>query len=139
MPDSGVSRILTLVFTDLADSTSLKTQQGDQLVGNLIARHRAHVQQLSAECGGRIVDWAGDGCFLTFETPSTAVSFALRLQQIHDHESHLPAVRIGIHMGEVTERHGPDGESAAPRIEGLAVDLAARICGLSSAIFSSPR
>ena len=36
----GTSRILTLVFTDLADSTALKTQRGDQAVGELITRHR---------------------------------------------------------------------------------------------------
>ena len=30
---SGTSRILTLVFTDLADSTALKTRRGDQAVG----------------------------------------------------------------------------------------------------------
>jgi adenylate cyclase len=36
-----------------------------------------------------------------------------------------------MHMGEVTERRGPDGDSEKPRIEGLAVDLAARICGLA--------
>jgi hypothetical protein len=29
----GISRILTLVFTDLADSTALKTPRGDQAVG----------------------------------------------------------------------------------------------------------
>ena len=83
---AGISRILTLVFTDLADSTALKTQRGDQAVGELIARHRAHVRRLAAESGGRIIDWAGDGCFLTFETPSAAVLFALRLQQAHGGE-----------------------------------------------------
>ena len=29
---AGISRILTLVFTDLADSTGLETQRGDQAV-----------------------------------------------------------------------------------------------------------
>ena len=69
---AGISRILTLVFTDLADSTALKTRRGDQAVGELITRHRAHVSRLAAESGGRIIDWAGDGCFPTFETPSAA-------------------------------------------------------------------
>lgn len=128
---SGTSRILTLVFTDLADSTALKTQRGDQAVGELISRHRAHVRRLAAESGGRIIDWAGDGCFLTFETPSAAVRFALRLQQAHGEEPDLPGVRIGIHMGEVSERPGPEGDVAHPRVEGLAVDLAARIAGLA--------
>ncbi len=128
---AGTSRILTLVFTDLADSTALKARRGDQAVGELIARHRAHVRRLAAESGGRVIDWAGDGCFLTFETPSTAVLFALRLQQAHGEEPDLPGVRTGIHMGEVSERPGPDGDVAHPRVEGLAVDLAARICGLA--------
>ena len=139
--NSGTSRILTLVFTDLADSTALKTQRGDQAVGELITRHRAHVRRLAAEAGGRIVDWAGDGCFLTFETPSAAVLFALRLQQVHGEEPDLPGVRTGIHMGEVSERPGPDGDAAHPRVEGLAVDLAARISGLArpaQVLMSSP-
>lgn len=121
------SRILTLVFTDLADSTALKMQQGDQRVGELIARHRAHVAELASASAGRVIDWAGDGCFLTFETPSAAVAFALRLQQAHSEERDLPGVRTGIHMGEVSERSGPGGAGAPPRVEGLAVDLAARI------------
>src|SRR5438552_6800021 len=128
---AGRSRILTLVFTDLADSTALKTQRGDQAVGDLIARHRAHVRRLSAESGGRIIDWAGDGCFLAFATPSAAVLFALRLQQAHGKEPDLPGVRTGIHMGEVSDRPGPDGDVGHPRVEGLAVDLAARISGLA--------
>jgi adenylate cyclase len=123
---AGISRILTLVFTDLADSTALKTKRGDQAIGELIARHRAHVRRLAAESDGRVVSWAGDGCFLVFETPSAALLFALRLQQAHAGEPDLPGVRTGIHMGEVSERRGADGD-----VEGLAVDLAARICGLA--------
>ncbi len=122
------SRVLTLVFTDLADSTALKTERGDQAVGDLIQLHREYVTKLAGESNGRIIDWAGDGCFLTFETSSAAVTFALRLEQIHADHLELPGVRIGVHMGEVTERPGP-GE--APRIEGLAVDIAARISGLA--------
>jgi class 3 adenylate cyclase len=128
---TATSRILALVFADLADSTALKTQRGDQAVGELISRHRAHVRRLAEACGGRIVDWAGDGCFLTFETPSAAVLFALRLQQAHSQESDLPGVRIGMHLGEVSERAGPEDDLAHPRVEGLAVDLAARICSLA--------
>jgi TolB-like protein/class 3 adenylate cyclase/Flp pilus assembly protein TadD len=138
---ANTSRILTLVFTDLADSTGLKTRHGDRAVGELIARHRSHVVRLAADSGGRIIDWAGDGCFLTFETPSAAVLFALRLQQVHGHEPDLPAVRTGIHLGEVSERPGPDGDAAHPRVEGLAVDLAARISGLArpgQVLMSSP-
>ncbi len=121
------SSFLALVFTDLADSTALRTRRGDLAGGELIARHREHVTRLAGEGGGRIVDWAGDGCFLTFEAASAAVVFALRLQQIHKYESDLPGVRAGIHMGEVSVRQA-DG---ANRVEGLIVDLTARISSLA--------
>jgi len=124
---TATSRVLTLVFTDLADSTAIKSQHGDMTGGELIARHREHVTRLSGEGGGRIVDWAGDGCFLTFDSASAAVVFTLRLQQIHKYESDLPAVRAGIHMGEVSVR----ASNGALRVEGLIVDLAARISGLA--------
>ena len=130
MTDQGAtSRVLALVFTDLADSTALKAQRGDVAGGELMARHREHVTRLAAEGGGRIVDWAGDGCFLTFDTASAAVVFALRLQQIHKYETDLPGVRAGIHMGEVSVRSSNGGH----RVEGLIVDLTARISGLASA------
>ena len=143
--ESEKSRVLTLVFTDLADSTALKTERGDQAVRELIRRHRELVVRLTDDCAGRIIDWAGDGCFLTFETSSAAVLFALRLQQAHAEEPDLPCVRVGLHMGEVSESPGPD--DAKPRIEGLAVDLAARVSGLakpgqvlmSAAVYDSAR
>ena len=127
---SSPSRILTLVFTDLVDSTALKTRHGDLLASELIGRHRQLVSRLAATAG-RIIDWAGDGCFLTFETPSTAVTFALQLQNAHFLDPQLAAVRTGIHIGEVNERPGPGGDGEALRVEGLAVDLAARICALA--------
>ncbi|MCP4575295.1 MAG: SUMF1/EgtB/PvdO family nonheme iron enzyme [Deltaproteobacteria bacterium] len=141
------SKVLTLVFTDLKGSTSLKAEKGDDIAGQLIARHREYVKRLALTDGGRIIDWAGDGCFLTFETPSAAVLFALHLQQTHQRENDLPQVYVGINMGEVMEHEGPDGKDGPPRVEGLAVDTAARIQSLalpgqilmSSAVFNSAR
>ncbi|MEK7795235.1 MAG: hypothetical protein AAB353_11935, partial [Candidatus Hydrogenedentota bacterium] len=90
MTTSQNSRVLTLVFTDLAGSTALKAQRGDAAADELIARHREHVTRLAAEGEGSVISWAGDGCFLTFETASAAVVFSLRLQQIHKYEADLP-------------------------------------------------
>ena len=69
-------------------------------------RSAARLRRLAAGSGDRIIDWAGDGCFVTFETPSAAVLFALRLQQAQGEKPDLPGVRTGIHMGEVSERLG---------------------------------
>jgi TolB-like protein/class 3 adenylate cyclase len=128
-PTAVRSRTLTLVFTDLADSTALKAKRGDQAVGDLIQRHRSIVRRLASECDGRVIDWAGDGCFLTFETPSAAVTFSLLLHRAHLETPDLPALRTGIHIGEVSE--WPADGDATPRVEGLAVDLAARIASLA--------
>ncbi len=87
---NDTSRVLTLVFTDLADSTALKRERGDVAVGDLIERHRAILTRLAEECGGHVIDWAGDGCFLTFDTSSAGVLFALRLQQAHAENAELP-------------------------------------------------
>lgn len=46
--DSASSRILTLVFTDLVESTALKVTQGDVPAGELIARHRSHLVRIGA-------------------------------------------------------------------------------------------
>ena len=124
------SRILTLVFTDLVGSTALKSKHGDQVAGALVERHREIVRAHAAASGGRVIDWAGDGCFLTFASASTALHFALSVQLAHAEQNDLPSVRIGIHMGEVTEHPFSHG-SAQPHVEGLAVDLAARIGALA--------
>jgi class 3 adenylate cyclase len=54
------SSLLSLVFTDLVDSTALKTQLGDGKTGALIARHQERVRGLIHELAGREIDVAGD-------------------------------------------------------------------------------
>ena len=133
--------LLCLVFTDLVDSTALKTRMGDEAAGELIGRYQDRVRGLMTETAGREIDSAGDGFFLTFDTPSAGVGFALRLQGIHESEPDLPSVRVGIHLGEVTERPAPPGSSKPMLVEGLAVDLAARIGALaqpSQVLMSAP-
>ncbi len=138
------SRLLTLVFTDVVDSTALKAKRGDFRAEELLTRHRAHVERIAKQHSGRIIDWAGDGCFLTFETSSEAVLFAVELQREHLSDLDLPAIRVGIHMGEVTELVRADG---TVRVEGLTVDLTARLESLahpnqivmSEAVYKSAR
>ncbi len=125
------SNLLCLVFTDLVDSTALKSRLGDAAASDLMSNYHGEVLGLAGEFEGREIDSAGDGFFLTFATPSAAVSFALRLQLLHAERTDLPAVRVGIHLGEVTERSAPAGSSKPTLVEGLAVDLAARIGSLA--------
>jgi len=71
------------------------------------------------------VNCAGDGFLLTFATPSGALRFALDLQQAHADDGTLPAVRVGIHQGEVAD--GPVGSA----LGGVEVDTAARLEALA--------
>jgi WD40 repeat protein/class 3 adenylate cyclase len=125
------SRILSLVFTDLVDSTNLKTQLGDKAVADLIKRHSDHVDRLVAEQKGRVISWAGDGCYLTFESSSAAVLFCVDLLKAHRDDDVLPGVRMGIHTGEITETTDESDPAYPVQVNGLAVDLAARVSGLA--------
>jgi pimeloyl-ACP methyl ester carboxylesterase len=55
------SSLLCLGFTDLVDSTALKSRLGDAAAGERIARYHAQVRRLVADTGGREIDCAGDG------------------------------------------------------------------------------
>lgn len=130
-PPQVRSRLLTLVFTDLVDSVGLKSRLGDSEADLLIATHHAAVRDLVGLSGGRKILVAGDGCFITFETPTQAVEFALNLQDFHRENAGLPHVRVGIHMGEVTERQTQTDDRQTVDVMGLAVDIAARIQGVA--------
>jgi WD40 repeat protein/class 3 adenylate cyclase len=123
----AAARVLTLVFTDLADSVGLKRRLGDAVAGRIISEHIGRVRALVFAAGGREVFTAGDGFFLTFEAPSAAVEFALQLQLAHKSTPEVPRVRVGIHMGEITERLVVSAATKRLEVEGLAVDVAARI------------
>lgn len=120
-----------LMFTDLVGSTSLKTRLGDNAAGALIDEHRDLIRSLCAQTGGQIVDNAGDGFFLKFFEPSSALRFSLSLQREHEQRSHLPPVRVGIHLSEVREDSSRTPEGKVTDVHGLGVDVASRIQGLA--------
>lgn len=121
-------RVVAMVFTDLVGSTALKTSAGDEAAIAVIQRHKAIVRALAKELGGVELDNAGDGFFLCFDAPSEAVTFGVRLQVAHHEDGAMPAVRVGVHVGQVLERTG--GPKPVD-LEGANVDLAARVQGLA--------
>ncbi|MBX7245734.1 MAG: protein kinase [Candidatus Sumerlaeaceae bacterium] len=125
------SRVLTLAFTDLVASVALRSKLGDIAAGRIINRHFEIVRNLLQQTGGREIMSTGDGVFVTFDAPSAGVDFALRLQQAQAGEPHLPKVRVGINVGEVTERPALPGSNRTIEVEGFAADLAARIMSLA--------
>src|SRR5438132_1513287 len=70
--------LLTVLFTDIVDSTARAAEMGDGSWRDLLARHDAQVRQELARYGGRAVKTVGDGFLATFGgPPSRALRCAL--------------------------------------------------------------
>jgi len=121
--DEDDRSLLTLMFTDIVDSSGLVQRLGDEAWAELLGRHHAVVRTQLTACRGREIDTAGDGFFASFDTPARAVRCAMALR------SALQAmgivIRIGLHTGEC--------ERLGNKVAGLAVHVAARIAARAAA------
>jgi pimeloyl-ACP methyl ester carboxylesterase len=115
--------LLTVLFTDVVESTELLAELGDEAWRGLLDRHDETVRRYLQRYRGREIATTGDGFLAVFDGPARAVRCA---QAIADAVVALGlGIRAGIHTGEV-ELRGED-------IGGLAVHVAARIAALASA------
>jgi uncharacterized protein (TIGR00369 family) len=109
--------LLSVLFTDLVDSTARARDLGDTRWRELLAEHHALVRRQLELHKGREVKTTGDGFLATFDSPTRAVACArairLGLTRL-DLE-----IRAGIHTGEC-ELVGGD-------VAGVAVHVASRI------------
>ncbi len=128
--------LLTILFTDLANSTQLQSDLGNLEAALLTEMHRQLVREALARFEAREIVWAGDSCLAVFVKPSDGVAFALRLQaalhRARAHEPRTPHVRIGLHVGEIVVRHREDG-SKSDDLFGLQVSETARVMSLARA------
>jgi class 3 adenylate cyclase len=110
--------LLTVMFTDIVDSTARAAQLGDRGWGDLLAQHDDVVRREIVRFGGHEVKTTGDGFLVTFEGPPSS---ALRCAQaISAAAAELGTeVRIGLHTGECEVSDGD--------IAGMAVHVAARV------------
>jgi len=110
---------LTLLFTDIVESTQAIVDLGDERWREVLDQFRVTIRQLLSRHGGREVNTAGDAFFAVFGRPQHAVSCAAEMR---DAVGALGLrVRTGLHVGDVEMR----GE----QVTGLAVHAAARIMG----------
>ena len=109
--------LATVLFTDIADSTRLASEVGDDAWRGLLSQHNELVRRQLRRFEGREVDTAGDGFFAVFDAPALAVNCALAVVELA-HEFGL-SIRAGIHTGEV--------EEMGRRLGGIGVHIGARI------------
>jgi class 3 adenylate cyclase len=118
------SRVLvTLLFTDLVDSTALAAELGDRRWREVLSRHFESSRASLERFRGREVDTTGDGILATFAAPAPALHCAVAIQRAARAEG--LRVRAGVHVGEV--------ETVGRGVRGVAVHEAARIMAEASA------
>src|SRR5437764_5121471 len=119
------SGTVTLLFTDIEDSTRLLQMLGTDRYAVALEDHRRLLRTAFAEHGGYEVDCEGDSFFVAFASATEALTAAEAVQRAldgHDWPEELKVrVRIGLHTGEP--------QVAAPRYVGLDVHVAARVMG----------
>ena len=105
-----------VLFTDIVGSTAIAAEMGNTRWVELVARHHRMVRRLLGRFGGREIDTAGDGFFVTFERPADAIRCAVATSQRCGTRD---AIRAGVSFGEL--------ESTGRKPGGLVVNTAARV------------
>jgi class 3 adenylate cyclase len=102
--------VRTFMFTDIVDSTRLVEMLGDEQWESLLAWHDRTLRQCFQARAGEEVKHEGDGFFVAFAEPDSALECACSIQRsLRDHRrdhGFAPRVRIGIHATEATDRGG---------------------------------
>jgi class 3 adenylate cyclase len=112
------SRVLmTLLFTDLVDSTARVAELGDTRWRQLLSEHFEAARAELERFGGREVKTTGDGMLATFDGPARALHCAAAIRR--GAHRHGLEIRAGVHIGEV-ELVGED-------VRGVTVHEAARV------------
>jgi class 3 adenylate cyclase len=119
-PDGTV----TILFTDIEDSTALNERLGDRRWLEVLRAHNAIVRRCIREHGGREVKSQGDGFMIAYPSARRGLQCAVEMQRnlarVDDVElDERLRVRIGLHTGEAI-REGED-------FYGRSVTLAARL------------
>lgn len=118
-------RQVTILFTDIVDSSRYWDQFGDIQGRMMVDRHNRLVFPVIRKFHGRVVKTIGDGLMAVFKRPNDALNAAIGIQQIlkrmrdADRSFHAK-VRIGIHTGSaIVEQKDVFGDAVnvAKRVE----------------------
>lgn len=117
--------VVTIVFTQFADSASLFARQGDEAADARRREHLAALRLAVAEHGGREIKSTGDGLMVAFASAVAAVRCAVDMQRATTAVEGGLALSVGIDAGEPL----PDDED----LYGMPVIVASRLCDAAGA------
>ena len=109
--------IVTLVFTDVVDSTVIASRIGDDAWAATVERYEAAIEGITERHAGRVVKTLGDGSMLAFGSAREAIQASIEIQKAFENESF--GLRIGVHSGHVVRTEED--------LLGLTVNKAARV------------
>ncbi len=124
-PVSKEHDIITVMFTDITDSTAITQEIGDEKAYGLIKTHNAIVRKVLQEMHGREIKHTGDGIMASFLSALNGVHAAVLIQRlVASYNKERPdfplKLKIGMSAGEPI-REGED-------LFGATVQIASRLC-----------
>ena len=117
------SGVVTVLFSDVENSTPLLDLLGDEAFMRLLHHHNRLVREQIGRFGGREIKTAGDSFMVAFEQPRRALACAMSIQRAMAEVEPPIRVRIGVHAGEAIQQ-GND-------LFGRHVVIAARVAALA--------
>jgi class 3 adenylate cyclase len=125
MAPEGDAGTITIVFSDIEDSTAQAVEVGDTAWMEILDLHNAIVRRHVSRFRGTEVKAQGDGFMLTFGSARAALEAMIQTQRALDawarsQPARAVRVRVGAHTGEVIR--GDDGD-----LYGKHVVIAARV------------
>jgi len=116
---------VSIMFTDIVNSSRIASMIGDRLWSAEVARHFAALRQIIEDAGGEFVKSLGDGTMSSFPQPAGALNAARAIRQATKlSDGPVIALRIGIHTGKVVQTKDD--------FFGTVVNKAARIAALAA-------
>jgi class 3 adenylate cyclase len=123
-PSGDAHGTAVILFTDIADSTSLTERLGDAAFRDASRQLDVRLRTAIADAGGSAVDGKllGDGVMAIFSSARQAIDAALACGELSAASELL--MHIGLHAGDVI--------SEGANVYGGAVNIASRVCALSA-------
>jgi class 3 adenylate cyclase len=118
---SSQRRLLTVLFTDIVDSTARAASFGDARWRDQLRAHDTALRREIERFGGREVKTIGDSFLVTFDAPSHGLRCAQAM--VAAVEQLGLQIRCGLHTGEC--------EIMNEDVGGMAVHIASRVAGLA--------
>ncbi len=120
--EKEIRKLAAVMFTDIEGYTALVGRDEAEAI-RVVGIHRGHLAAFTAQYGGQVIQFYGDGSLSIYDSAVQAVECAIAMQQAYRLEGGV-AVRIGIHVGDIAIKGDSvfgDGVNLAARVQALGV------------------